>query len=99
MALKVDFLGVVHTSLSRSVKHAMVASAYADKDSASAYAAALEAKEWLEKVQLPLHMQRDTLLVQQNECHTCRTKLEAYQQSRQRRIKAERVLMEQAQDD
>ncbi len=61
--MKVDFLGVVHTSLSCSVKHAMVASALADKDSASAYAAALEAMEWLEKVQPRLYMQRDTLLV------------------------------------
>jgi hypothetical protein len=77
----------------------MVASAFADKDGASAYAAALEAKEWLEKVEPRLHMQRDTLLVQQDECRTYCTKLEAYQQSRQRRIKAEKILMEQAQDD
>ncbi len=99
MALKVDFLGVAHTLLSRSVKHAMVTSALADKDGASAYAAALKAKEWLEKVQPRLHMQRDTLLVQQDECRTYRTKLEAYQQSWQQRIKAEKVLMEQALDD
>jgi hypothetical protein len=90
MALKVDFLGVAHTSLSRSVKLAMVASALTDKDGASAYTAGLEVKEWLEKVQRRLHMQRDTLLVQQDECCTYRTKFEAYQQSQQRRMKGKK---------
>ncbi len=35
-------------------------------------------------------MQRDTLLVQQDECRTYRTKFEAYQQSRQRRMKVKK---------
>jgi hypothetical protein len=89
---------MTHLTLHLETKRVVVAAALVDKEGAKGYAIAHQARQWLGTVEAELRAQRAALLVYQEEFRTYRGKLELYEQSKQRCIKAEAMVLKLARE-